>query len=323
VRTTRWLSLMFVSLTMACNVAVAQTFPEKPIKLIVPYPPSSNPDILARLVAESVAARLKQPVIVDNKAGAGGTVGTGVAAKMPADGYTLLVVDSGPLAIAPWIYPRIPYSSTKDLVGVASLVSVPMVMIVPRASPVTSAAEFIKLANARPGALFYGTVGVGSIHHLATEVLSTAAGIRLTHVPFKGNAELAAAVVSGDVHMAFSGIPSVEAFIKDGRLRAVAMSTAQRSSALPDVPTVQEQGVKDFDVSTTIGVVAPAGVPAERLKVLEQAFLAALKDPKLAERLNGLGMLLRPGTGEAYTATIASELARFGKVVRTAGISAQ
>jgi tripartite-type tricarboxylate transporter receptor subunit TctC len=320
---TRWLTLAIFSLAIGCNLAVAQSFPTRPIKLIVPYPPSSNPDILARLVGELVAERLKQPVIVDNKAGAGGTIGTDAAAKATPDGYTLLVVDSGPLAIAPWIYPKIPYSSAKDLVGVASLATVPMVMIVPRNSSVNTPADFAALAKSRPGALYYGSVGVGSIHHLATEVYSAAAGMQLTHVPYKGNAELAAAVVNGDVQMAFSGIPSVAGFIKEGRMRAVGLTSAKRSSALPEVRTFQEQGFRDYDVTTTMGVVAPTGVPADRLKLLEQAFLAALKDPKLSERLIGLGMILRPSSGEAYSATIAFEYVRFGKIVKTAGIQPQ
>jgi tripartite-type tricarboxylate transporter receptor subunit TctC len=310
-------------LTMTCNVALAQAFPSKPIRLIVPFPPASNPDILARLLAESVALRLKQPIVVDNKPGAGGMLGSDAGAKAPADGYTLLVGDSGPLSIAPWLYAKMPYVPGKSFTAIAGLVSVPIVMIVPRPSSVTSPGDFVVQAKSRPEHLLYGSLGVGSIHHLAVEVLSATAGIKLTHIPYKGNAELVAAVVNGDVQMAFSGIPAVQAFVKDDRLRAIAISTAHRSATLPDVKTLQEQGIAGFEVAPTIGIVAPTGVPADRLKILEDAFLAALKDPKLSQRIDGLGMIQRPTDGAAYQTTIDSELERYGRVLKAAGIQPQ
>lgn len=315
--------LTLATLAMSCNVAFAQAFPTRPIRLIVPFPPASNPDILARLLAESVGARLKQPVVVDNKPGAGGMIGSDAGAKAAADGYTLLVGDTGPLAIAPWLHARPPYAPAKDLTAVASLVAVPIVLIVPRTSNAATPSDLVGQAKARPGQLLYGSLGIGSIHHLAAEVLSAAAGIKLTHIPYKSNAELAAAIVNGDVQMAFSGIPSVEAFIKDNRMRAIAISTARRSAVFPELKTVQEQGIAEFDVAPTIGIVAPAGVPADRVKVLEDAFLAALKDPKLAERIAGLGMLPRPAGGAAYQAIIAAELDRYGRIVKAAGVQPQ
>lgn len=315
--------LAFAALAMSCGAALAQAFPSKPIRLIVPFPPASNPDVLARLLAESAAARLKQPVIVDNKPGAGGMIGSDAGAKAPADGYTLLMGDSGPLAIAPWLYAKVPYVAAKDFTAVAALVTVPIVMIVPRTLAATSLSDLVAQAKAQPGQLLYGSLGVGSIHHLAVEVLSASAGIKLTHIPYKSNGELAAAVVNGDVQMAFSGIPSVQGFIKDNRIRAIAISTAHRSSALPELKTVQEQGIRDFDVAPTIGIVAPAGVPADRLKVLEDAFLAAMKEPKLAERIEGLGMLRTPANGAAYQALIGSELERYGRIVKAADVQPQ
>ncbi|HSV79973.1 MAG TPA: tripartite tricarboxylate transporter substrate-binding protein [Ramlibacter sp.] len=319
----RRIALAFVSLALAGNVALAQTFPNKPLRLIVPYPPASVPDILARLVAESVGTRLKQPVVVENRAGAGGTIAADAAAKSAPDGYTLLVGDSGPLAIAPWIYPRISYAPARDFAAVASLVAVPLVMVVPRASTVRSPADFVAQAKVPGAGLYYGSLGMGSIHHLAAEVFSAATGMKLVHVPYKSNAELTAAVVNGDVQMAFSGIPAVDAFIKEGRMRAAGVTTARRSNVLPEVRTFQEQGIQEFEVAPTIGIVAPAGVPADRLKLLEEAFLAALKEPKVAERLDGLGMMPRPAGAAAYAATIAAELDRFGKVVKAAGIQPQ
>lgn len=315
--------LAFAVLATSCSVALAQAFPSKPIRLIVPFPPASNPDVLARLLAESAGARLKQPIIVDNKPGAGGMIGSDAGAKAPADGYTLLVGDSGPLAIAPWLYAKVPYVPTKDFAGVAVLVKVPIVMIVPRTTAATTPSELVAQAKAQPGQLLYGSLGVGSIHHLAVEVLSATAGIKLTHIPYKSNGELTAAVVNGDVQVAFSGIPSVQGFIKDNRLRAIAISTAHRSPAYPEMKTVQEQGIPGFDVAPTIGIVAPAGVPADRLKVLEEAFLASMKDPKLAERIEGLGMQATPADGAAYQGIMAVELERYGRIVKAAGVAPQ
>ena len=178
-------------------------------------------------------------------------------------------------------------------------------------------------AKSRPDHLLYGSLGVGSIHHLAVEVFSATAGIKLTHIPYKSNAELAAAVVNGDVQLAFSGIPAVQGFVKDNRLRAIAVSTAHRSEVLPDLKTMQEQGIVGFEVAPTIGIVAPTGVPADRLRILEDAFLAALKDPKLSQRIDGLGMMQRPTDGAGYQTIIASELERYGRILKAAGIQPQ
>lgn len=320
---TRRTLLASSALALSPTFAFAQAFPSRSIRIVVPYPPGSNPDILARLVGEDVGARLRQPVVVENKPGAGGMLGSDAAAKAAPDGYTLLVGDSGPLAIAPNIYAKVPYSSPRDFAGVAGLVAVPLVMLVPRTATATSATAFVAQARARPGELLYGSLGVGSIHHLVAESLCAATGIKMTHVPYKSNGELATAVVNGDVQMAFSGIPSVEGFIKDKRLQALGVSTARRSATLPEVMTLQEQGIPNFDVASSIGIVAPAGVPADRLKLLEEAFLAALKEPRVAERVVGLGMLARPASGADYQATIAAEIERFGSVVRTAGIQLQ
>lgn len=314
---------IFALLAMFCGVATAQTFPSKPIRLVVPFPPSSAPDIMARLLAESVSLQLKQPIVVDNKPGAGGMIGSDAAAKSAADGYTLLVGDSGPLGIAPWLYAKVPYAPNKDFTGVAALVAVPIVMIAPAVSSAKTLPDLVAQAKARPGHLLYGSLGVGSIHHLALEVLSGAAGIKMTHIPYKSNAELATAVVNGDVQMAFSAIPSVEAFVKTNRMQALGISTARRSTAMPEVKTVQEQGFPGFDIAPTIGIVAPAGVPADRLKVLEGAFLAALKEPKIAERLESLGMMRRPANGAAYQAIIASELDHYGRIIKAVGIQPQ
>lgn len=316
-------AVVIAALAMSSSIAFAQSFPSKPIRLIVPYPAGSGPDIMARLLGESAATRLNQPVVIDNKPGAGGMLGADAAAKAPADGHTLLVGDSGPLSIAPWIYAKVPYSPAKDFIGVASLVSIPLLMIVPANFTANTPNDLVKLAKAKPGNLLYGSLGVGSIHHLAIEVFSSAAGIKMTHVPYKSNAELTVGIVNGDVQMGFSSIPAVEAFIKDRRMRTIGLSTARRSPVMPDVKTVQEQGVPGFDVAPSIGLVAPAGVPADRLKVLEEAFLAALNEPKLAERLDVLGMTRRPASGAAYQATYVSELERFGEVVKAIGLKPQ
>lgn len=315
--------LALAALTLAGAPVIAQVFPSRPIRLIVPFPPASAPDILARLVAESAGARLQQPIVVENKPGAGGLIGTSAAAKSAPDGYTLLMGDTGPLAIAPWLYSKMPYAPTKELTGVASLVSVPLVMIVPRSATINSVSDLMTQARARPEQLLYGSLGVGSIHHLAAEVFAAAAGIKLTHVPYKGNAELAQGIVNGDVQMAFSSIPAVEAFIKEDRMRAIAISTSRRLPQHSEVRTVQEQGVAGYDVSPTIGIVAPSGVPTDRLKVLEEAFLAALAEPKLAGRLETLGMVRRPASGAAYQAAIESELERYRQMVKTAGVLPQ
>lgn len=322
----RLATLSLAALAFPFGAATAQQesdFPSKPIRLIVPFPPASNPDILARLVAQSVSARLKQPVVVENRPGAGGMIGTSAGAKAPPDGYTLLVGDTGPLAIAPWLYQRISYNPTKDFNAVAALASVPILLMVPGTSQTSSPSELVTQAKSQPMELMYGSLGVGSIHHLAAEIFSASTGIKLRHIPYKSNAELATALINGDVHMGFSGIPSVEAFVKDRRLKAIAISTVERSTVLPEVKTLQEQGIRDFEVAPTLGILAPTGVPSERLKILEEAFLAAISEPKLVERIDGLGMFRRLSSGVKYQGLISSELERYGRIVKAAGIEPQ
>lgn len=301
----------------------AQGFPAKPVRLVVPFPPGSVPDVLARLIADSMAAIIEQPVVVDNKAGAGGTIGADAVAKAPADGYTLLMGDSGPLSIAPWLYAKVPYTTRKDFLPIASLVTVPLVLVVPGTSKINTIGDLIAKAKAEPGQLLYGSLGVGSIHHLAAEVFASATGIKLTHVPYKSNGELASAVINGDIQMAFSGIPAVEGFIKEKRVRPIGISTSRRSAVLPEVKTIAEQGVNGYDVAPTQGILAPAGVSPDRVKVLEDAIIASINSPKVTSRLDSLGMIKRTGKGSEYEATVSAELERFGRVIKQAQIQPQ
>jgi len=302
----------------ASGPVAAQAFPSKPIKIVVPYTPGGPTDIPARLVGQKLSELFGQPVIIDNRPGAGGNIGADAVAKAPADGYTLLLVTTGH-AINPAIYPKLGYDLTKDLVAVSQLTSSPMVVTVNPGLGVNSIQELIALAKAKPGTVSFGSAGNGSSTHLAPELFSMMAGIKMNHIPYKGSAPALTDVMAGTTQVAFDYMTSAMPFVRDGKLKGLATTGAARSPAAPDLPTVAEAGVPGFEVIGWNGVMAPAGTPPEVIAKLNAAIKQALATREVAERIAGLGASVQWNTPADFGAFVKAEVAKWGKVAKASG----
>ena len=281
-------ALLVLVLTFVFNLAHAQdAWPSRPIRFILPFPPGGGTDILGRLIAERLSAHLGQPVVTENRGGAGGNVGAEAAAKSAPDGYTIVLVAPS-LAISPTLYSKINYDPVKDFAPVSLVATVPNVMVTQPSLP-GELKEFIAFAKARPGALNFGSGGAGTSNHLAGELFNIVTGARLVHIPYKGVNLAMQDVLAGNVHLVFIGIPAAAPHIKAGRLRALALVAPQRSSALPDVPTVAEAGLREFEVTTWYGVLAPAGTPRNVVNRLNGELVKIMHSPELRERLAATG----------------------------------
>jgi len=298
--------------------ATAQAFPSKPIKIVVPYTPGGPTDIPARLVGQKLSEILGQPVIIENKPGAGGNIGADAVAKASADGYTLLLVTTGH-AINPALYPKLAYDLTKDLVPVSQLTSSPMVVTVNPGLGVNSIKDLIALAKAKPGTLNFGSAGNGSSTHLAPELFSMMAGIKMNHIPYKGSAPALADVMAGNSQVAFDFMTSAMPFVRSGKLKGLATTGATRSPAAQDLPTVAEAGVPGFEVVGWNGVMAPAGTPPDVIAKLNAAIKQALATPEVSERLTGLGANVVWNTPADFGAFVKAEVAKWDKVVKASG----
>lgn len=298
--------------------AAAQAFPSRPIKIVVPYTPGGPTDIPARLVGQKLSELLGQPVIIDNRPGAGGNIGADAVAKAPADGYTLLLVTTGH-TINPAIYPKLAYDLTKDLVPISQLTSSPMVVTVNPGLGVNSIKDLIALAKAKPGALNFGSAGNGSSTHLAPELFSMMAGIKMNHIPYKGSAPALADVMAGNAQVAFDFMTSAMPHVRSGRLKGLATTGATRSPAAQDLPTVAEAGVPGFEVVGWNGVMAPAGTPPDAIAKLNAAIKQALATPEVSERLTGLGANVVWSTPADFGAFVKAEVAKWDKVVKASG----
>jgi tripartite-type tricarboxylate transporter receptor subunit TctC len=296
--------------------ARAQAWPDKPLKLIVPYPPGGNTDIVGRLYGQKLAERLKQPVVIDNRGGAAGAIGMAAAAKSPADGYTLVVGDSGSLIIAALANPALPYAPLKDLAPISLVTSVSIVLCVKPDSPIRDMADLIARARAQPGKLTLGTAGIGSPSHLAYELLATMTGIQMLHVPYKGGAALTTAAIGGEVDVMMDGAAFAQ--VKGGRLRAIAVS-GPRLPALPDVAGIGET-VKGFEFTNWWGLLAPAGTPAGAVRRLNEELTAIAALPDVKERLTSLGLAARSSTPQQFGDFLRAETDKIGGVVKSAGI---
>ena len=308
-------------LALCAGQAWAQAYPAKPIRIIVPFTPGSATDILARSVSDRLAAALGQPVIIENRPGAGGTIGTAVVAKSPPDGYTLAVVSAGH-AINPAIYDNLPYDTAKDLSGVIPLASLPSVLIVPSDLGVKTLQELIAYARARPGQLNYTSAGIGSASHVNAEKFRVAAGISAVHVPVKGAPEMVQETMAGRIQFGLPGIVSAVPAIKEGRLIGLAVSSPRRSQALPDIPTFAEAGLPQGEFNFWIGLLAPAATPRAVVNKLHDEVSRALQQPDVRERLARLGaepMPMSPGQFDAY---MRQQLEELGAVMRAAGVKA-
>ncbi|WP_348751995.1 tripartite tricarboxylate transporter substrate binding protein [uncultured Aquincola sp.] len=300
--------------------ALAQLPAGKPVRIIVPFAPGGGNDVFARQLATQLTTLLGVQVLVDNRPGAGGTVGTDAAAKSPADGSTLLLGHTGTLAINPVLYPKLPYDARNAFVPVAPLASAPLVLVVPAVSPIRTLADLLARAKAAPGKLAFASSGNGTGGHLAGELLEEVAGIQLLHVPYKGTAPALTDVLGGQVDLMFSVIPSALPHIDAGKLRAIGITGARRSPRLPDVPTVAEGGLKGYESSLAYGLVAPRGTPDAVLRTLSQAVAKATESPALREAFKAEGAEPLAGSAADFQALMQTESDKWGRVIRQAGI---
>jgi tripartite-type tricarboxylate transporter receptor subunit TctC len=307
----------------AASEALAQPFPSRPIRLIVPFPPGGSTDILARALGQKLAEGLAQPVVIDNRPGAGGSIGADAAAKAAPDGHTLMMGHLGTLAVNPAIYRNLPYDPVRSFAPVSLMAMVPSVLVVNPQVPAASAAELIAYARAHPGKLAYGSAGAGSTSHLTTEYFKLATGTDILHVPYKGIGPMLTDLISGQLSMGLNGAPAVMPHVNSGRLRALAVSGAKRLESLPRIPTLDEAGVKGFDASGWYGVVAPAGTSRAVIERLNAEIRRIMRTPELLARLDNEGAISAPGSPEEFAAFIVSEIARWAAVLKRAGIQAQ
>ena len=316
-------TLAIVALALTAGSALAaDAYPSKPIKLIVPFPPGGPTDVMGRVVAKLLGDKLKQTVVVENKPGAGGNIGTDAVAKAPADGYTLALAAVSSLAIAPALYPKLPYNVTTDLTPIARVGITKGAIVAHPSAPFNDLKGLVAYAKANPGKLAYGSSGVGTANHLAGEMLASAAGIELIHVPYKGTAPLVQDLLGGQLPMSIeSSLSSAGPNVKEGRLKAIAIISGTRSPLLPNVPTVAEQGYPGFDVAIWFGLVGPAKLPADVVAVLNQAVVEGLKTADVAERFARIGAEPAPDTPAEFGAYIRAEQQRWAKVVRDAKIT--
>jgi tripartite-type tricarboxylate transporter receptor subunit TctC len=301
-------------------LAYAQAYPSKPIRLVVPYPPGGPLDIMARAIGQKLTEAWGQPVVVDNRAGAGGNIGADLVAKSPADGYTLLMGAVATHAINPTLYGKLPYDPVRDFAPVALVAQVPNILVVNPSVPVKSVRELIDLARARPGYLNFASGSTGSTGHLAGELFNTMAGVQMVHIPYKGGAPAMADLLAGQVQLMFDNLANALPNVKAGRLRALAVTTLKRSPAMPDLPTVAESGLPGFDLTTWFGLMVPAGTPPEIVAKLNAEIVRALNTKDMRERLEKMGA--EPpvnNTPDNFAAFIRSEAAKYAKVVKDSG----
>lgn len=305
---------------LATPAALAQAWPARPVKIVVPFPAGGTTDIVARLLSVELQKAWGQPVVVENRSGAGGNIGSEAVAKSPADGYTLLMGTNGPHVLNPHLYASLPYDPIKDFVGVAQAVQSPYVLVVNPAVPAASVAELIAYAKANPGKLNYASAGQGTGPHLAMELFQMMAGVRMTHVPYRGNADAERDLVAGQVQVMFDNISPALPFIRDNRLRALAIANPARSPIMPDLPTVAEAGVPGYAVTGWNGIFVPRGTPADVIAKLNREVVGILKAPDVSQRLVGLGFDLVAGTPAQFDELVRVEHAKWGKVIREANI---
>ena len=316
-------SVLAICLALCAFEASAQAYPAKPIRMIVPYAPGGTTDILARAVGQKLTASLGQPVIVDSRPGASGMIGADAAAKAAPDGYTLLMAYTAEIAIMPGLMKKMAYDVHRDLAPVTLGAVTPMVLVVHPSLPSRTVKEFVALARSRPRELPYASAGNGSPAHLAFEWMQRAASISITHVPYKGAGPALIDLMGGHVVIYFSGMPPAMPHVRSAKLRALAVSTAKRSPAAPDIPTVAEAGIPGFDVPTWFGVLVPAATPKEIVTRLNGAIAQALTAPDVREQMAREGAETSPTSPEAFGAFIRAETVKFGKIIKDSGVTLQ
>lgn len=301
-----------------------QPFPVKPLRIIMPFPAGTSVnDVLGRALAQRLAEPLGQTVIFDNRSGAGGTVGSEMVAKSPPDGYTLLLAVTGPLTISPFVYSKLGYDTARDFAPVALVALAPYIFVVHPSVPAKNLKELIALAKARPGELRFASAGTGSTPHFCTELLMSMTGIKMLHIPYKGGTPAMIDTLAGQTEVLCTSVTNAAPFLKQGKIRAIGVTPLKRSSVLPDVPTIDEQGVKGFNVSQWMGIAAPAKTPPAIVQRLHQAIARVVNDPEYANFVRQQGgepALMAP---DEFGALMRSELDRWGKLVKAIGVTAQ
>ncbi|WP_240980447.1 Bug family tripartite tricarboxylate transporter substrate binding protein [Ramlibacter agri] len=311
--------LAVAAATFAPLAARAAGFPDKPLRMVVPFPAGGAADLMARGLAQHLGEALGQQVVIDNRGGAGGTVAAELVARAPADGYTLFFATMGTQAINPALYPKLRYDPLKDFAPVALTHITPRVLVVGPSVQARSVAEFIALAKAKPGQVTYGSAGNGSSSHLSGALFESMAGVNMVHVPYKGSAPLLTDLLSGRVDATFDSFTVYEEYIKTGRVRALAVTSRTRMAALPQVPTLAEAGLTGYEVSNWLGLLAPAGTPREVVAKLHEATVRAMADAPMKRQLTALGIEPLTSTPEEFAALIRSEIPKWARIVKASG----
>ena len=313
------LVLLCAALLAAAIPAAAQQYPSRPVRFVVPFSPGGSTDTLARTLGVKLADALGQQVVVDNRPGGNGNIGMEIVARSPPDGHTIVLGYIANLAIAPSLYGKLPFDPVKDYAPVTQIASSPNVLTAHPSVPAKTLRELIALAKAKPGQVSFASTGVASVGHLTGELLNNLAGVRITHVPYKGSGQAITDLLGGHVQVMYSGFSSTMPHIKSGKLRALAVTGARRSDALPEVPTIAEQGFPGVEATAWYGVLAPARTPRPVVTRLHGEIVKALKLPDVKERLGNLGFELVGGTPDAFGAYIRSEIRKWEKVVKASG----
>ncbi len=305
-------------------LALAQApYPAKPIRIIVPFPPGGGNDVAGRLVAQKLGERLGQSVVVENRAGANGIVGLQALMQSPPDGYALGVGAAGPLAVNPSIYAKLPYDPLEDFTPISNVAIFPLLLVAHPSLPAKTLAQLLTLARTRSSELNYASPGIGNSGHLAGALLNHMAGVRITHVPYKGQGPALADLLAGQVHMLWSSIPSVIGHVQSGKLNAIAIGTAQRLASLPEVPTASESGVPGYEAYSWVGLIGPAKLPGDIVRRLNREVVEIVRAPQFGEQLLKQGAIPDAQSPGEFAAYIKSEIEKWGAVVKTAGIKAE
>jgi len=314
------IAVLAAALAVAAPAIHAQTYPNKPIRVVLPYPPGGGLDTIARPLARDLTERLGQQVIVDNRGGASGNIGMELAAKSPPDGYTIVMALTAQLAVNPSLFRKLPYDPVRDFVPITLMANGPYLMVVHPSLPVKSVKEFIALARKHPGQIVYASSGNGSGGHLAAVLLESMAHIKMLHVPYKGGGQALVDLLAGNVQMLFAPYASSKGHIQSGRIRALAVTTAKRPAAIPDLPTLAEAGVPGYDSDVWYAMLAPAGTPRAIVERLNRETLAVLKQPDYAKFLFSSAIDPVGSTPEELATHIKSEIAKYAKVIKEAGV---
>ena len=310
--------------TLAYSNALAQSaWPAKPIKLVIPFAPGGVTDTSGRLIAEQLSKRLGQQVVVDNKPGASGNIGTQQVAAAEGDGYTLLLGFDGTLVINPHVFPKTGFDTLKDFAPIGKIGDAVLILVANPSFPAKNLKDLIALSKTQAGGLSYGTSGTGGTPHIAGELLRQRTGANLVHVPYKGGGQALTDVLGGNIPLVYTAIAGAIPHVKSGKLLPIAVSSSKRASSMPEVATFIENGVTDFEASSWVGLLAPAKTPRAIITRLNTELNAVLNDPEVKERLNGMGITAAPGTAESFGAELSRDLAKYGPVVKAAGIKAE